>query len=175
MLHRTMRIGIYPGTFDPITYGHLDLVSRALRLVDRLVVAVAEDTDKHCMFSSTDRVAMVRSEVLSLPSDQAERVEVTAFSGLLVRFMDQVGAEVIFRGLRAVSDFEYEFQMACMNTRLHPGIDTVFLPASEDMQFVSSRFIKQICQLGGDITGMASPEVTARLRQHYQERGLLRG
>ena len=162
-----MRTGIYPGTFDPITFGHTDIIRRGLMMVDRLVIAVAEDTDKSCMFSLNERQDIVRAEIAKLPNGDQNRIEVHTFSGLLVNFAKTVDAHIIFRGLRAVSDFEYEFQMACMNSRLDAEIETIFLPASENMQFVSSRFIKQICRLGGDISDMASPEVTTRLKEYY--------
>lgn len=163
----TPRTAIYPGTFDPITFGHLDLIQRGAKLADRLIIGVASDTDKSCMFSLEDRAEMIKGELLSLPQGVQERIEVRAFSGLLVNFMHEVDACIILRGLRAVSDFEYEFQMACMNTRLDDEVETIFLPASETMQFVSSRFIKQICRLGGDISAMASRQVTARLQEYY--------
>lgn len=161
------RIGIYPGTFDPITLGHMDVIRRSLGLVDRLVLAVAADTDKSCLFSLEERRQMAEYEIEQLPVAEHKRIEVRPFAGLLVGFAREVNATIIIRGLRAVSDFEYEFQMACMNSRLDDGMETVFLPAAESMQFVSSRFIKQVCRLGGDISSMASERVAEHLRSYF--------
>jgi pantetheine-phosphate adenylyltransferase len=156
------RTGIYPGTFDPITLGHLDIVKRSLRVVDRLVIAVASNDGKGPIFSIEDRVAMVREDVRDLAVNGAQ-IEVTQFGGLLVAFAEEVGATLILRGLRAVSDFEYEFQMVGMNSRLKPEIETVFLMASDRHQFISSRFVKEICRLGGDISQFVTPAVARRL------------
>ena len=142
-------VGIYPGTFDPITNGHTDIIRRALHVVDRLVIGVARNDGKGPLFS-TD-----------------ERVEVRPFASLLMSFAEEVGAGVIVRGLRAVSDFEYEFQMAGMNARLNPRIETVFLMASDRFQFISSRFVKEIGALGGDVSHFVSPRVTARLLHRF--------
>ena len=162
----TERIGIYPGTFDPITNGHRDIIQRALRVVDRLVIGVALDTGKQPMFGIDDRAALVREDVQALGEDAA-RVAVHGFSGLLVQFAQEHKAQLLIRGLRAVSDFEYEFQMACMNTKLDPQLETVFLTASESTHFVSSRFVKQIARLGGDISGLVAPHVEAALKQYF--------
>lgn len=160
------RIGIYPGTFDPITVGHMDIIKRALAVVDHLVVGVALDTGKDPLFDLISRGALVQEEIANLGID-AKRVTVQTFSGLLVNFAEESGANLIIRGIRAVSDFEYEFQMACMNTRLKKDIETVFLTASEDTHFISSRFVKQIARLGGDISSFVSPNVAAHLRAHF--------
>jgi len=162
------RIAIYPGTFDPITNGHYDIVRRAARLVDRLVIGVSTNIGKGPLFSVEERVAMVRTEVeaLDLPQDNGQ-VEVRAFDTLLMHFAQQVGASMILRGLRAVSDFEYEFQMAGMNARLNPGIETVFLMASDRHQFISSRFVKEIGKLGGDINPFVSPRVAAKVVERF--------
>ena len=162
------RVGIYPGTFDPITNGHYDIVRRAARLVDRLVIGVSTNIGKGPLFSVEERVAMVRTEVeaLELPRDNGQ-VEVRAFDTLLMHFAQTVGASMILRGLRAVSDFEYEFQMAGMNARLNPEIETVFLMASDRFQIISSRFVKEIGALGGDISHFVSPRVAARLLDRF--------
>src|SRR4051812_15226262 len=160
------RTGIYPGTFDPITVGHMDIIKRALPMVDKLIIAVALDTGKAPVFDLELRGKLVEHEIRSLGVDVA-RVEVRTFSGLLVKFAEDMGARLIIRGLRAVSDFEYEFQMACMNSRLKPGIETVFLTASEDTHFISSRFVKMIARLKGDISSFVSPNVAKHLKAHY--------
>jgi len=160
-----MRIGIYPGTFDPITVGHLDIIRRGLRVVDKLIIGVALDTGKEPVFDIDFRAKLVQADVDSLGAD-GKRVEVRTFSGLLVNFAEEHKASLIIRGIRAVSDYEYEFQMACMNARLKPAIETVFLTASEDTHFISSRFVKQIARLGGDISSFVSPNVAKHLKQH---------
>jgi pantetheine-phosphate adenylyltransferase len=163
------RVGIYPGTFDPITNGHSDIIRRAAKLVDRLVIGVARNDGKGPLFATDERVEIVRDEVAHLENGDAERIEVRAFDTLLMHFAQSVGAGVIIRGLRAVSDFEYEFQMAGMNARLNPEIETVFLMASDRYQFISSRFVKEIGALGGDVSHFVSPRVTARLLDRFAE------
>jgi len=158
-----MRIGIYPGTFDPITVGHMDIIKRALQVVDHLIVGVALDTGKAPAFDLAVRSALVEEEVAGL----GKRVTVKAFSGLLVNFAEENNAHLIIRGIRALSDFEYEFQMACMNARLKKDIETVFLTASEDTHFISSRFVKQIARLGGDVSSFVSPNIAAHLKAHF--------
>jgi pantetheine-phosphate adenylyltransferase len=160
------RTGVYPGTFDPITLGHLDIIKRALRVVDHLIIAVASNDGKGPVFPIEERVAMVREDTKGLAKNGAT-IEVTQFDGLLVGFAESAGASLIVRGLRAVSDFEYEFQMVGMNSRLAPDIETVFLMASDRHQFISSRFVKEICRLGGDISQFVTPAVAARLKTHY--------
>ena len=157
------RVGIYPGTFDPITNGHSDIIRRAAKLVDRLVIGVARNDGKGPLFATDERVEIVRDEVANLENGDAERIEVRPFDSLLMHFAQSVSAKVIIRGLRAVSDFEYEFQMAGMNARLNPDIETVFLMASDRYQFISSRFVKEIGALGGDVSHFVSPRVAARL------------
>jgi pantetheine-phosphate adenylyltransferase len=158
------RVGIYPGTFDPITNGHTDVIRRALHVVDKLVIGVARNDGKGPLFSTDERVEIVRDEIPHLGEpDAVERIEVQPFSSLLMSFAESVGAGVIVRGLRAVSDFEYEFQMAGMNARLNPNIETVFLMASDRFQFISSRFVKEIGALGGDVSHFVSPRVAVRL------------
>ena len=161
------RVGIYPGTFDPITNGHADIIRRAVRLVDRLVVGVARNDSKGPLFVTDEWVEIVRGEIAHLENGDAERIEVRAFDSLLMHFARSVGASIIVRGLRAVSDFEYEFQMAGMNARLNPDIETVFLMASDRFQFISSRFVKEIGALGGDVSHFVSPRVAARLSDRF--------
>jgi pantetheine-phosphate adenylyltransferase len=160
----TPRIAIYPGTFDPVTNGHLDIIGRGAALVDRLIVGVAVNAGKGPLFALEERVAVLEEEVRHLPQDVAARIEVRPFRSLLMRFAQDCGAQLILRGLRAVSDFEYEFQMAGMNHRLDPSVETVFLMASETHQFISSRFVKEIARLGGDIGSFVSPRVAARMQ-----------
>ena len=161
------RIAIYPGTFDPITLGHGDIISRATRVADRLVIAVAGNPGKGPMFELEERVELVREEVGDLDTNRAE-VTVSAFDNLLMHFAEEIGATLIIRGLRAVSDFEYEFQMASMNARLNPHVETVFLTASETHQFISSQLVKEIARLGGDVSSFVSPRVAARIAERVQ-------
>jgi pantetheine-phosphate adenylyltransferase len=151
------RVGLYPGTFDPITNGHMDIIGRAARMFDRLVVGVAENIGKSPLFPIAERVELVETELAAVTERTGVAIEVRPFSTLLIQFAHAVGANVIVRGLRAVSDFDYEFQMAGMNYRLDSNIETVFLMASERHQFISSRFVKEIAQLGGDITSFVPP------------------
>jgi pantetheine-phosphate adenylyltransferase len=162
------RVGVYPGTFDPITNGHMDIIVRASRIVDRLIVAVARNAGKGPLFSIEERVGIVQEEIASQGDpDFSRRIEVRAFDNLLMHFAMTVHAGVIIRGLRAVSDFESEFQMAGMNARLNPKIETVFLMASDRYQFISSRFVKEIGALGGDISHFVSPRVTHHLVDRF--------
>lgn len=150
---------IYPGSFDPITNGHLDLIARAAALVDRLIVGILRNEEKRPVFSVEERMEMVREVVQKFPN-----VEVDCFDGLLVEFAAARGASVILRGIRAISDYEYELQMALMNRRLRPEIETVFMMASEDHSFLSSRLVKEVVKLGGNVSGLVPPAVEARLR-----------
>ena len=156
------RIGIYPGTFDPITNGHLDIIQRALHVVDELIVAIADDIPKTPMFSVSDRAAMVKEAIAELKDKK--RIKVQKFSGLLVDFAEQANASLLIRGLRAVSDFEYEFQLASMNNKLNPDLETIFLPASESVQFIASSFVKEIARLGGDVSCFVPKNVVKRLK-----------
>jgi pantetheine-phosphate adenylyltransferase len=153
------RVALYPGTFDPITNGHIDIISRAAKLVDKLVVGVAMNAGKGPIFSIEERAELVRAETDAIATKAGTVIEVRPFASLLIAFAREVGAGMIVRGLRAVSDFDYEFQMAGMNYRLDPKIETVFLMASEHHQFISSRFVKDIAALGGDITSFV-PKLT---------------
>jgi pantetheine-phosphate adenylyltransferase len=146
------RVGLYPGTFDPVTNGHLDIMARAARMVDRLVIGVARNIGKGPLFSAGERVELVAAECAAITARTGTPVEVQTFDTLLIAFARAVGARVIIRGLRAVSDFDYEFQMAGMNYRLDADIETVFLMASEHHQFISSRFVKEIARQGGDVS-----------------------
>jgi len=148
----TERIALYPGTFDPVTNGHLDVIGRAARLVDRLVVGVAINIGKGPLFELEERVALVKAETTLIAERDGTVIEVQPFEGLLVQFARKVGARMMVRGLRAVADFDYEFQMVGMNRRLDQEIETVFLMASETNQFIASRLVKEIARLGGDIS-----------------------
>lgn len=164
------RIGLYPGTFDPVTNGHLDVISRAARLVDRLVVGVAINAGKGPLFPLEERVELVRAETDTIAARFGTVIEVVPFTGLLIEFARQIGARMIVRGLRAVSDFDYEFQMAGMNHRLAPDVETVFLMASETNQFISSRFVKEIATLGGDIASFVPPLTLERTLARVRSR-----
>ena len=159
-------IGIYPGTFDPITNGHADIIARASRITDTLILAISASIGKNPMFSINERCTMAK--IYLDKYDIASNVEVMQFDGLLVKFASQVGAKFIVRGLRAISDFEYEFQMACMNSRLDETIETIFLPASEKNQFISSRLVKEIASMNGDISAFVIPEIQDKLIKYYQ-------
>jgi len=157
-----IRTGLYPGTFDPITNGHLDIVERAVKLVDRLVIGVAINRDKGPTFTLEERVQMVREETDRFAG--RAQIEVLPFEILLMRFAQDIGASVIIRGLRAVADFEYEFQMTAMNQALNRDIETVFLMADPRHQAVAARLVKEIARLGGDISSFVPPGVAARLK-----------
>lgn len=159
------RTALYPGTFDPMTLGHLDIMMRASKLCDKLVIAVAINRDKNPLFPLAERVEMVENAVAHLRKEI--EVEVLPFEGLLIHFVESVGASVIVRGLRAVSDFEYEFQMAGMNDRLNPNIETVFLMADPQYQTIASRLVKEIARLGGEIGQFVTPEVEIRLKDKF--------
>jgi pantetheine-phosphate adenylyltransferase len=169
MPERIERAGLYSGTFDPVTNGHLDVIGRAARLLDRLVIGVAINTSKGPLFPLEERVELVRAEVAPIAARTGSRIEVLPFEGLVVAFARQVGAATIVRGLRSVTDFDYEYQMAGMNRRMDDSVETIFLLASETNQFIASRLVKEIARLGGDITSFV-PRLThdrtlARVRQ----------
>ena len=155
-----MRIGLYPGTFDPVTNGHMDIIGRAVKLVDRLVIGVAQNDDKGPLFTTAERVEMVRAEVVGIDAE----IIVQPFSTLLMHFAEKLGAQMIVRGLRAVADFEYEFQMTAMNQRLNADIETVFLMADPRHQAVASRLVKEIARLDGAIDSFVSPSVAEQVR-----------
>ena len=163
------RTGVYPGTFDPVTNGHMDIIARATRMVDRLIVGVAINAGKAPLFSLDERVDMLSEVVADIPNGDGSRIEVVPFQNLLTDFVHSVGAGVIIRGLRVVSDFEYEFQMAGMNACLNPEVETVFLMASERNQFIASRFVKEVGRLGGDISHFVPHRVKERLCRRFND------
>ncbi len=160
---KKLRVGLYPGTFDPVTNGHLDVIARAARLLDKLVVGVAINTGKGPLFSLEERVELVEAEIAQIATQNGMVIEVMPFDTLLVHFARRVGASMIVRGLRAVSDYDYEVQMAGMNYRMAPDIETVFLMASERHQFIASRLVKEIAALGGDISSFVPPLTLERV------------
>jgi pantetheine-phosphate adenylyltransferase len=153
------RIAIYPGSFDPLTNGHVDIIERGSRIFDQIIVAILGNVEKTPLFSESERTAIIQNVFQGRPN-----VKVETFSGLLVDYAQQKQASVIVRGLRAVSDFEYEFQMALMNRHLAPGIETVFMMPAEQYTYISSRLIKEVFTLGGEITGLVPPIVEEKLR-----------
>ena len=164
----TERIGLYPGTFDPITRGHTDILRRGAKLVDRLVVGVTTNSSKNPMFTPEERCEMVRAEVAR---EGLGNVEVRGFDALLMKFAESLGATVIIRGLRAVADFEYEYQMAGMNQQLNAGIDTVFLMADVSLQPIASKLVKEIALFGGDIAPFVSPAVRGQVAARVEQSG----
>ena len=162
------RIGIYPGTFDPITLGHADIIRRGAKLVDKLVVGVTTNPSKDPMFTPEERMAMVTREVAAL---DLANVEVVGFNALLMKFAEKQGATVIIRGLRAVADFEYEFQMAGMNQQLNPNIETVFLMADVSLQPIASKLVKEIALFGGDVAPFVSPAVRGEIVERVERIG----
>jgi pantetheine-phosphate adenylyltransferase len=161
------RIGVYPGTFDPTTSGHLEVMRRSLRLVDKLVIGCAINIGKGPLFSLEERMEIVGEDIADFPAEDRQRIQVVPFEGLLIHFVREVGASVIIRGLRAVSDFEYEIQMANMNARMEPEIETIFLMASDRHQFIASSLVKDIARLGGDTSQFVSKRVFERLKEKF--------
>lgn len=155
-------MAIYPGSFDPITNGHLDLIARGARLTDRLIVSILRNETKQPLFSVAERMSMLEAVL-----GEYENVEVDSFNGLLVDYAAERGASVILRGIRAISDYEYELQMALMNRRLNAEIETVFLMAGEAYSFISSRLVKEVIRLGGNISGLVPPVVELRLKERF--------
>ncbi len=159
-----MRKAIYPGTFDPVTFGHLDIVKRSTKLFDKIIVGVADDTGKNPLFTLEERLQLINHEIKDLPN-----VEAIPFSGLLVNFAKEQGCSTIIRGIRAVSDFEYEFQMSLMNKKLSPDLETVFLMTSSEYLYLSSSTLKQVSSLGGCIEGLVSENVAKALYKKLRE------
>jgi pantetheine-phosphate adenylyltransferase len=164
------RIGVYPGTFDPITLGHLDIIRRGAKLVDKLIIGVTTNPSKNPMFTPEERMAMVTREVAA---QGIENVTVMGFHALLMKFAEKQGASVIVRGLRAVADFEYEYQMAGMNQQLNDGIETVFLMADVSLQPIASKLVKEIALFGGEITRFVTPQVRDEVVERVQRLGRL--
>ena len=160
------RIAVYPGTFDPITNGHTDLVSRAARVFPKVIIAIAESPHKTPMFDLEERIDMARKDMA-----RWKNVEVVGFSNLLVEFVQQIGASVIIRGLRAVSDFEYEFQLASMNRHLAPDVETMFLTPDEDYGFISSTLVKEVARLDGDVSSFVSENVQKAMQRRFSGQG----
>ncbi|PHZ83792.1 pantetheine-phosphate adenylyltransferase [Paremcibacter congregatus] len=157
------RIGLYPGTFDPITLGHIDIIKRGAKLVDHLILGISTNPSKSAMFDLDERVEMVRRETAFIEKDTGVTIEVQSFSTLLMTYAEEVGATAIIRGLRAVSDFEYEFQMTAMNYKLNPDIETLFLMADPALQPIASRLVKEIARFDGDISAFVPAQVTTEV------------
>lgn len=166
---KQQHVGVYPGTFDPITLGHTDIIRRAARVMDKLVIGVARNSGKGPLFDTKTRVALVEREVQDMMKDGLINISVEPFENLLIDFARQCGASVIVRGLRAASDFEYEIQMAAMNYRMDSELETIFLTATEGTQFISSRFVKEIARMGGDVSSFVSPRIVKQLSARLQE------
>ena len=158
------KIGIYPGTFDPMTSGHMDIIKRSLRIVDKLVISVANNINKDSLFSVQERINIIKSDISSV-NELNSKINVTELSGLLTTFAKDQNATCIIRGLRAVSDFEYEFQMTGMNYQLNPDIETIFLMTSEKNSFISSNFVKEVHKLGGDVSNFVSKNTLEQLNK----------
>ncbi len=160
-------IAIYPGTFDPLTLGHIDVIESAMSICDELIIAVANDTPKKTLFTLKERTRMVNKDMEEYCSKYGERIKVEGFTGLLMDFAVKKNATVVIRGLRAVSDFEYEFQLSSMNSRLNPNITTVFIPASEKTHFIASSLVKEVARLNGDVSEFVSKSTAKKLKTKY--------
>jgi pantetheine-phosphate adenylyltransferase len=163
------RVGVYPGTFDPVTSGHMEVIRRSLRLVDKLVIGPATNIGKGPLFSLQERIDIIKDDIEDFSATDKARIQIAPFDGLLIHFAREVGASVIIRGLRAVSDFEYEIQMANMNARMEPNIETIFLMASDRHQFIASSLVKDIARLGGDTSQFVSKKVFQRLKDKFKK------
>ncbi len=166
-----MRVGVYPGTFDPITLGHMDIIRRGAKFVDRLIIGVTTNIAKSPLFDDDERIAMVKAEVAGIDGD----IEVVGFNSLLMDFADAQGASIVVRGIRGVTDFEYEYQLTGMNRQLNDRVDTVFLMADVSLQPIASRLVKEIAIFGGDIHKFVTPSVRDAVVARIAERGLLKG
>jgi len=163
------RVALYPGTFDPVTLGHLDIIQRAVKLFDHLVIGIANNPSKSQAFTLEERIEMMRRESAPFSGGERATITVECFDTLLIHFARKIGAAVIIRGLRAVSDFEYEFQMVGMNQRLEPNIETVFLMADPRHQAIASRLVKEIASFGGDVSAFTSPAIAAALKKRFAQ------
>jgi pantetheine-phosphate adenylyltransferase len=172
-MNKSLHVGVYPGTFDPITFGHFDIIQRATRLVDHLIVGVATNIGKAPLFSIEERIEMIENELKLHPLASDVEITVKPFDSLLVHFAKQEGAQILIRGLRAVSDFEYEFQMAGTNRKLCPELETVFLVASESYQLIASNLVREIARYRGDTTPFVSAQVADKLEKRFAEVAVL--
>lgn len=161
---------IYPGTFDPLTLGHLDIVRKACQIFNYLVIAIAEDSTKSSLFNTEERIAIIKNDIKEKLPEFSDKIVIKSFKGLLINFAKQEGINILVRGLRAVSDFEFEFQLASMNERLDSNIQTIFLPASENKHFISSSMIKEISRLGGDVSRFVTPNTLNLLGEKYSSK-----
>ena len=163
------RVAVYPGTFDPVTNGHMDIIIRATKVADKLVIGLGEHATKSTLFPVEQRLAMIKAEIEPIQAATGVDIEVRKLDNLLIKFVEEVGASFIIRGLRAVSDFDYELQMAGMNARLDPKVDTVFLMASESNLFVASSLVREVARLGGDVSSLVSPRVAEHLAKIFSK------
>ena len=162
------KIALYPGTFDPITFGHLDIIKRATKIVDMLYVAIANNNQKKCLFSSKDRIEIVKKSISTLPKSVKQKIKVVSFDMLTVNYCKKINATIIIRGLRVVADFEYEFQLSGMNNKLDKNIQTIFLTADIENQAISSKMVKEIASLKGDVTKFAPKSAIMYLKKKYK-------
>ena len=162
------KIALYPGTFDPITFGHLDIIKRAAKIVDLLYVAIANNNQKKCLFSSKDRIEIVKKSISTLPKSVKQKIKVVSFDMLTVNYCKKINATIIIRGLRVVADFEYEFQLSGMNNKLDKNIQTIFLTADIENQAISSKMVKEIASLKGDVTKFAPKSAIMYLKKKYK-------
>ena len=162
------KIALYPGTFDPITFGHLDIIKRATKIVDLLYVAIANNNQKKCLFSSKDRIEIVKKSISTLPKSVKQKIKVVSFNMLTVNYCKKINATIIIRGLRVVADFEYEFQLSGMNNKLDKNIQTIFLTADIENQAISSKMVKEIASLKGDVTKFAPKSAIMYLKKKYK-------